>query len=166
MESVGMNRRFWSGKRTFVTGHTGFKGSWLCAWLLDAGAAVSGYALPPDGERALYADALLERDIASTYGDIRDVRVLTDALRASKAEIVFHLAAQPLVRQSYARPLETFAVNVVGTANLLDATRATQSARAVVVVTSDKCYATASSDRRHPEEDPMGGDDPYSASKA
>src|SRR5438128_7520311 len=149
MESVGMNRRFWSGKQTFVTGHTGFKGSWLCAWLLDAGAAVSGYALPPDGERALYADALLEHNVASTYGDIRDVGALADALRESKAEFVFHLAAQPLVRESYARPLETFAVNVVGTANVLDAARATKFARAVVVVTSDKCYGTASPDRRH-----------------
>jgi len=161
-----MNRRFWSGKRAFVTGHTGFKGSWLCAWLLEAGARLSGYALAAQGERALFEDAGLAADMTSTIADIRDRAALEGALRASTPDVVVHLAAQSLVRESYERPIETFSVNVIGTAALLEAVRAVPSVRAVVVVTSDKCYKTGDPDRRHTEEDPLGGDDPYSASKA
>ena len=161
-----MNRRFWSGKRAFVTGHTGFKGSWLCAWLLEAGATVSGYALAPDADQPLFKDSGLTRDMASTIADIRDRDALERALRASAPDVVVHLAAQSLVRESYQRPVETFSVNVVGTAALLQAVRAAPTVGAVVVVTSDKCYRTGPPERRHSEEDPLGGDDPYSASKA
>jgi len=161
-----MNRRFWRGKRAFITGHTGFKGSWLCAWLLDAAAIVSGYALSPRPDDSLFDDAGLAADMTSTIADIRDREALRAALRASGAEIVVHLAAQSLVRESYERPVETFDINVIGTANVLQAVRAVPSVRAVVVVTSDKCYKTGAPERRHTEEDPLGGDDPYSASKA
>jgi CDP-glucose 4,6-dehydratase len=161
-----MNPRFWSGKRAFVTGHTGFKGSWLCAWLLEAGAAVSGYALAARPESTLFDDAGLARDMTSTIADIRDRSALESAIRASAPDIVVHLAAQSLVRESYERPVETFDVNVIGTANVLQAARAAPSVRAIVVVTSDKCYKTGAPERRHTEDDPLGGDDPYSASKA
>jgi CDP-glucose 4,6-dehydratase len=161
-----MNRRFWSGKRAFVTGHTGFKGSWLCAWLLEAGAAVSGYALAARPENALFDDAGLARDMTSTIADIRHRSALENAMRASAPDIVVHLAAQSLVRESYERPVETFDINVIGTANVLQAARAASSVRAIVVVTSDKCYKTGAPERRHAEDDPLGGDDPYSASKA
>jgi CDP-glucose 4,6-dehydratase len=161
-----MNRRFWSGKRAFVTGHTGFKGGWLCAWLLDAGAHVAGYALAPPSERSIFTDAALGSDMTSTIADIRDSARLGAALRASNADVVFHLAAQSLVRTSYDLPIDTYSINVLGTAHLLDAVRAAPSVRTVVVVTSDKCYDPALSDRRHAEDDPLGGNDPYSASKA
>ena len=161
-----MNRRFWSGKRAFVTGHTGFKGSWLCAWLLEAGATLSGFALAPQQENALFDDAGLARDMTSTIADIRDRAALERALLTSAPEIVVHLAAQSLVRESYERPVETFDVNVIGSANVLEVVRTIPSVKAVVVVTSDKCYKTGPAERRHAEEDPLGGDDPYSASKA
>ena len=161
-----MNPRFWSGKRAFVTGHTGFKGGWLCAWLMDAGAHVSGYALAPESDRALFVDAGLGDAMRSTTGDVRDRERLAAALRASDAEVVVHLAAQPLVRESYERPIDTFSTNVMGTANLLEAIRGLASVRAAVIVTSDKCYRPDPEGRRHAETDPLGGDDPYSASKA
>ena len=160
-----MNRAFWKGKRAFVTGHTGFKGTWLCAWLLEAGAQVSGFALAPD-ESSPFGDSTLENDMASVIGDIRDAGSLGKALSAAAPEIVFHLAAQPLVRASYEQPALTFSVNTMGTVDLLEALRPSSPARAVVVVTSDKCYAAGEPSHRHTEEDPLGGDDPYSASKA
>lgn len=159
-----MNRRFWSGKRVFVTGHTGFKGGWLCAWLREAGAEISGFALAPDTSPSLFEAARIVDGIGSSIADVRDRERLAAAIDDARPEIVFHLAAQPLVRASYDRPLETFEINVGGTAALLDAVRRSPTARAIVVVTSDKCYAAA--DRRHTEDDPLGGDDPYSASKA
>jgi CDP-glucose 4,6-dehydratase len=161
-----MNRRFWSGKRAFVTGHTGFKGGWLCAWLLEAGATVTGYALAPSTRRSVFVDCALERDMRSVLADVRDRDTLDRSLRDAAPDVIFHLAAQPLVRESYERPIETFSVNVLGTAHVLDAVRAVPSARAVLVATSDKCYESTNSDRRHVEEDALGGSDPYSASKA
>lgn len=160
-----MNRSFWQGKRVFVTGHTGFKGTWICAWLLDAGARVDGFALAADSTSPFGASQL-ERHMTSTIGDIRDREALAAALRKSAPDVVVHLAAQSLVRRSFDAPSETFAVNVLGTANMLDAIRPMTSVRAVVVVTSDKCYAPGDPARRHTEDDPLGGDDPYSASKA
>lgn len=160
-----MNRAFWKGKRAFVTGHTGFKGTWLCAWLVDAGADVSGFALEPD-ERSPFGESGLCEDMASTIADIRDSTALRKALDEADPEIVIHLAAQSLVRLSYEQPSRTFSVNTIGTANLLDAIRSSHSVRAAVIVTSDKCYAVSDPSRRHMEEDPLGGDDPYSASKA
>jgi CDP-glucose 4,6-dehydratase len=161
-----MSLPFWSAKRVFVTGHTGFKGGWLCGWLLDAGADVAGYALTPTTERTIIGDACLEPEMSSTIGDVRDRARLEGALRKARPEIVMHLAAQPLVGRSYENPVETFDVNVVGTAHVLDAVRALPSVRAVVVVTSDKCYDQRQPARRHTEDDPLGGGDPYSASKA
>jgi CDP-glucose 4,6-dehydratase len=160
-----MNRAFWRGKRAFVTGHTGFKGTWLCAWLVDAGAQVSGFALVPEAGSA-FVDSRLRDDMVSTVADIRDTPALVRALDDARADIVIHLAAQSLVRRSYEEPAQTFSVNTMGTANLLDALRSSSTVRAAVVVTSDKCYAAGEPSRRHTEDDPLGGEDPYSASKA
>jgi CDP-glucose 4,6-dehydratase len=158
-------RTAYAGRRVLVTGHTGFKGAWLCEWLLELGAEVHGIALAPE-ERSLFNALALERRMEHRVLDIRDA----DALRAKVAELrpdfIFHLAAQALVRLSYAEPVATFAVNVLGTAHLLDAVRAADFPCAVVVVTSDKCYANDGRPRAFLEEDPLGGHDPYSASKA
>jgi CDP-glucose 4,6-dehydratase len=161
-----MNRRFWSGKRVFVTGHTGFKGGWLCAWLLGAGADVAGYALDPPTTPSLFEAARLGEAMKSTIADVRDVDALAKSLRAQKPEVVFHLAAQALVRASYALPVETFAVNAIGTAHVLEAIRRASSVRAAIIVTSDKCYDLSDAAARHVESDRLGGRDPYSASKA
>jgi len=150
----------------FLTGHTGFKGAWLLAWLREAGAVVTGYALPPEeGRPNLFCLADLAGGMESVLADVRDRTALEAALAASEPEMVFHLAAQSLVRRSYTDPVETFATNVMGTANLLDALRTRPSVRSVVVVTSDKCYENQDLERGYVESDPMGGHDPYSASK-
>jgi CDP-glucose 4,6-dehydratase len=160
-----MNRQFWRGKRVLITGHTGFKGSWLSLWLHLAGAQVSGYALAPRTEPSLFAAAGLVDDVTHSEADVRDLARLTQVVAAAQPEIVFHLAAQPLVRLSYVLPVETYAVNVMGTAHLLEAIRGTPSVRAVVVVTSDKCYENREWIWSYREIDPMGGRDPYSSSK-
>lgn len=152
------------GVRALVTGHTGFKGAWLCAWLEAEGAEVAGFALAPETDRPnLFTD--LKPKMASTIGDIRDLAAVRACVDAFKPEIVFHLAAQALVRRSYADPLETFATNVMGTAHVLEAARACPSVRAIVCVTSDKCYENDERERPFRETDPLGGKDPYSASK-
>ena len=161
-----MNRDFWRGKRVFVTGHTGFKGSWLVTWLTRLGAHVTGYALAPDETPNLFETARVADDIDSRIGDVRDFESLRGALAGSEAEIVFHLAAQPLVRKSYENPVETYATNVMGTVHLLEAVRALKSVRAVVVVTSDKCYENLERPLPYREDDALGGRDPYSSSKA
>ena len=154
------------GRRVFLTGHTGFKGSWLAVWLRDAGADVTGYALPPEaGRPSLFASASVADGLRSILGDVRDSEALRAAMGTSRPEIVLHLAAQSLVRRSYAQPVDTIATNVVGTAQLLEAVRHQSTVRAVVVVTSDKCYENRGLDRGYVESDPMGGYDPYSASK-
>jgi CDP-glucose 4,6-dehydratase len=159
-------RDWYHGRRVFITGHTGFKGAWLAMWLRDAGAEVTGYALSPERDRpSLFALAGVAGAITSVVGDIRDRPSLDAALRSARPELVFHLAAQSLVRRSYAEPVLTFDTNVVGTAQLLDAVRRERSVRAVVVVTSDKCYENRDLERGYLEDDPMGGHDPYSASK-
>jgi len=151
------------GARVFVTGHTGFKGSWLTLWLHRLGARVTGYALRPDTMPSMF-DAL---DVASAcrthYADVRDFECLANAIDDADPDFVFHLAAQPLVRRSYAQPLETIQTNVLGTANVLEVVRQRGRPCAVVVVTSDKCYESA--DHAHRETDPMGGHDVYSMSK-
>jgi CDP-glucose 4,6-dehydratase len=150
----------------FITGHTGFKGSWLVSWLREAECHVSAYALPPEaGRPSLFESAHIADGITSVFGDVRDPVTLAATLAAAQPEIVFHLAAQSLVRRSYAQPVLTFDTNVTGTAHLLDAVRRVPSVRAVIVVTSDKCYENRDLDRGYTESDPMGGHDPYSASK-
>lgn len=161
-----MNASWWRGKRVFVTGHTGFKGAWLCLWLRRLGAAVTGYSLAPPTHPNLFDEARVGDGMRSCEGDVRDTKRLAEAMHGAKPVVVFHLAAQSLVRTSYAEPLQTYATNVIGTANLLEAVRGSQDVRAAVVVTSDKCYAPAAAGRRHREDDPLGGDDPYAASKA
>jgi CDP-glucose 4,6-dehydratase len=157
---------FWRGKRVVVTGHTGFKGGWLCAWLEDLGARTFGISLPPATEPSLCTLSHIEQRIETIHADIRDARALQAAITRFAPEIVFHLAAQSLVRRAYREPIETFATNVMGTVNLLDAVRETPSVRAVVVVTSDKCYVNIDSALPYHETDSLAGAEPYSASKA
>jgi CDP-glucose 4,6-dehydratase len=157
---------FWRGRRVFVTGHTGFKGAWLCAWLEQLGARVFGLALPPDTRPNLCALIGLDARIGHVHADLRDADQLDTAMTGFAPEIVLHLAAQSLVRHSYRDPAGTFATNVMGTVNLLEAVRRTPSVRAVIVVTSDKCYENRDGDQPFCEADALGGADPYSASKA
>jgi CDP-glucose 4,6-dehydratase len=162
-----MNPTFWHGKRVFLTGHTGFKGGWLSLWLQSLGAEVHGYALNPPTEPNLFTVAKIGQGMAnSEIGDIRDADKLRHAMQAARPEIVFHLAAQPLVRYSYAQPAETYAVNVMGTVNMLEAVRATSSVKAVLNVTTDKCYENREWVWGYREHEAMGGFDPYSSSKA
>ena len=164
--SNGLDRTLWQGRRVFLTGHTGFKGGWLALWLRQLGAQVCGYALDPDTQPNLMEAARVGRALQDLRGDINDLAHLTDAITAFAPEIVFHMAAQPLVRRSYADPLLTYRTNVMGTAHVLEAIRATSSVRAVVVVTTDKCYENLETGRAFREGDPLGGHDPYSSSKA
>lgn len=155
----------WRGKRVFVTGHTGFKGGWLCLWLQELGAEVHGYSLPPATQPNLYELARVGERMHSTFGDIRDLVTLTAAVDAAKPQIVLHLAAQSIVKAGYEDPVGTFATNVMGTVNLLEAARRSTATRAVVVVTSDKCYENREWHWAYRENEPLGGRDPYSASK-
>ncbi len=156
-----------TGKRIFVTGHTGFKGGWLALWLHRLGASVHGYALDPPADRSLFSAACVRKVLASdTRADLADLPRLQSALRDADPEVIFHLAAQPLVRESYRDPLATFATNVMGTAHLLEAARERQSLRSIVVVTTDKVYRNPEWLYPFRETDPLGGDDPYSASKS
>ena len=160
-----MNPAFWQGRRVFLTGHTGFKGSWLSLWLQSLGAEVTGYALAPSTTPSLFVEARVGDGMSSVIADIRDLPCLQQALQASRAEVVIHMAAQPLVRYSYAHPVETYATNVMGTVHLLEAVRHTPGVRSVVVVTTDKCYENREWVWGYRETDPMGGYDPYSNSK-
>lgn len=154
------------GKRVFLTGHTGFKGSWLAEWLLALGAEVTGYALPPNTEPALFVQLGLAARLQHTTADVRDLARLREAVAAARPDFVFHLAAQPLVRASYRDPVETYSSNVMGTVNVLEAVRLAGRACTVVVVTTDKCYENQESLHAYREADPLGGYDPYSSSKA
>ena len=160
-----MTPSFWRGKRVFLTGHTGFKGSWLALWLGRHGAVVRGYALQPSTEPSLHALAAGHSATDSLIGDVRDLAALRNAMQGFLPEVVFHLAAQPLVRRSYVDPVETYSTNVMGTVHLLEATRACVSVRAIVIVTSDKCYENREWLWAYRESEPMGGYDPYSNSK-
>lgn len=157
---------FWQNKVVLITGHTGFKGGWLSLWLSHLGAKVHGYSLPPPTQPNFFETIQLEKLLQlHTISDIRDREKLRQSMQSTKPEIVFHLAAQPLVRYSYANPVETYEVNMIGTINLLEAVRATPSVRTVVVVTSDKCYENQEWGWGYRENEPMGGFDPYSSSK-
>jgi len=157
----------WAGRSVFVTGHTGFKGSWLSMWLNLLGARVTGYALAPDTTPSLFDLADVASSLAHHHeADVRDAAALADAMHAAQPELVLHLAAQPLVRRAYRAPADTWSTNVMGTVNVLDAVRACPSVKAVVVVTTDKCYENQEWLWGYRETDRLGGRDPYSASKA
>lgn len=160
-----VDRQFWNKKKVFVTGHTGFKGGWLSTWLLEMGAEVAGYALKPNTAPCFFHLCGFGNRVRLVIADIRDADTLKRTIQESQPEIVFHLAAQPLVRRSYQDPVETFSTNVMGAVNLLDAVRRAPSVKAVVIVTSDKCYENKERIEGCKEDDPMGGHDPYSASK-
>lgn len=157
---------FWQDKRVFLTGHTGFKGSWLTLWLHTLGAKVYGYALPPDSTPALFDVARVEVLLTKhTLADIRDSKSLATAMNEAQPDIVLHLAAQPLVRRSYLDPVETYTINIMGTVNLLEAIRQSNTVKAVVNVTTDKCYENKEWLWPYRENEPLGGHDPYSSSK-
>lgn len=166
MPALGLETQFWRGRRVFVTGHTGFMGGWLSLWLNRLGADVTGYALKPPTEPSLFAVAGVGGATTSLIGDVRDAGRLGDAIGAARPEFVFHLAAQPLVRAAFADPAVTFATNVQGTVNLLDAIRNEPAVRAAVIVTSDKVYANREWHWGYRETDALGGREPYGASKA
>ncbi len=167
LESLAVTPDAWRGRRVLLTGHTGFKGAWLALWLQALGARVAGYSLAPPTQPSLYAEAGVGAALeAEAIADIRDLGALQAFARAFDPEVVFHLAAQSLVRRSYAEPRETWSTNVAGTACVLEAARACPSLRTMVVVTSDKCYRNDGAATPFREQDPLGGGDPYSASKA
>jgi CDP-glucose 4,6-dehydratase len=155
----------WCGRRVLITGHTGFKGGWLALWLQRLGAEVTGYALEPPTQPGLFEVARVAAGMTSIIADVRDLPSLQQALRKARPEIVFHLAAQPLVHRGYRNPVETYAINVMGTVHLLEAVRHTPGVRAVVIVTSDKCYENREWVWGYREAEPIGGHDPYSNSK-
>lgn len=157
---------FWKDKRVFVTGHTGFKGSWLCLWLRHLGADVTGYALAPPSDPSLFELAGIDKRVHSILGDVRDASKLEQAITAARPDIVIHMAAQSLVRYSYEHPVETFATNLLGSVHVMDAVRRAPSVRAMVMVTSDKCYYNNEWVWGYREDERLGGHDPYSASKA
>ncbi|MDB9851125.1 CDP-glucose 4,6-dehydratase [Amylibacter sp.] len=162
-----MNPNFWLNRRVFITGHTGFKGSWLAIWLMRMGAKVQGYSLPPLHEDGIYAKTKLKDLLdGETLADIRDTQILSTVLNSYQPEIIFHLAAQPIVRASYNTPEETFSINVMGLLSLFEATRQYNGARALINVTSDKCYENREWVWPYREDELLGGHDPYSASKA
>jgi CDP-glucose 4,6-dehydratase len=161
-----MNPSFWHGKRVLVTGHTGFKGAWLSLWLTRLGAQVTGYALPAPTQPSLFELARLGELVDHRLGDVRDLAALQGAFTQARPDIAIHMAAQALVRLSYAEPVGTYATNVLGAVNFLEAVRQQPSVRAALVVTSDKCYQSRDGGQGYREDDPLGGSDPYSSSKA
>ena len=165
LEGLGMNPQFWKGKRVFLTGHTGFKGGWLSLWLQSLGANLTGYSLNPPTSPNLFQVAGVSSGMTSIIGDVRDLDGLKRAIQHAAPEIVIHMAAQPLVRGSYENPVETYATNVMGTVNLLESVRQSEGIKAVVNVTTDKCYENQEWVWGYRESEPMGGYDPYSNSK-
>lgn len=166
MRKSEIQSHFWKDKKVFLTGHTGFKGGWLALWLSEMGAKVYGFSLVPDAEPSMFTVCDVESAVSlSQFGDIRNRDQVKLAMIQANPDLVFHLAAQPLVRYSYQNPLDTYQTNVMGTAHIMDALRHVNNVRAVVVVTTDKCYENNESSRAYVETDPMGGHDPYSSSK-
>jgi CDP-glucose 4,6-dehydratase len=160
-----VNPSFWNGKRVLLTGHTGFKGSWLSLWLQSMGAELQGFALDPPTEPSLFVEASVSAGMSSVIGDIRDYDCVLQVVSDFKPEIVIHMAAQPLVRYSYKNPIETYATNIMGTVHLLEAIRKVGFTKAIVNVTTDKCYENKEWVWGYREDEPMGGFDPYSSSK-
>lgn len=160
-----VNDNFWRGKRVFLTGHTGFKGSWLSLWLVSLGANVRGYSLKPPTEPSLFHEAKINSIIDSQIGDIRDQDTLHKSMTSFNPDILIHMAAQPIVRYSYLEPVETYEVNVIGTAKVLEAARYCQNLKSIINITTDKCYENDGRSHGYKENDPLGGYDPYSSSK-
>jgi len=160
-----IDQEFWKGKRIFLTGHTGFKGSWLSLWLASLGAEVKGYALNPPTSPSLFNEAKVDLVIDSQIGDIRDQDALHESMTKFNPDILIHMAAQPLVRYSYEAPIETYEVNVIGTAKVLEVARSCPNLQSIVNITTDKCYENDERSEGYKEDDPMGGYDPYSSSK-
>jgi CDP-glucose 4,6-dehydratase len=160
-----IDQEFWQGRRVFLTGHTGFKGSWLSLWLVSLGAEVKGYALNPPTSPSLFNEAKIDLIIDSQIADIRDQETLHESMTGFNPDILIHMAAQPLVRYSYDAPIETYEVNVIGTAKVLEVARSCANLKAIVNITTDKCYENDERSEGYKESDPMGGHDPYSSSK-
>lgn len=170
MESMGrlkgkVNPSFWKGKKVFITGHTGFKGSWLSLWLQEMGAVVKGFALEPNTNPNIFTQANVAQNMESEIGDITDLNHITESMKSFNPEVLIHMAAQPLVRLSYQEPILTYATNVMGTVNVLEAARKCTHLKAIVSVTTDKCYENKEWAWGYRENEPMGGHDPYSSSK-
>lgn len=167
MENLELKKTFWQGRSVFITGHTGFKGGWLALWLSELGAKVFGYSLePPTNPNFFDVINLKERIENSTIGDVRNLTEITRMMKMAKPSIIFHMAAQPLVRQSYNDPIETFSTNINGTINVLEASRKIETIEAIINITTDKCYENREWDKPYQETDRLGGYDPYSSSKA
>ena len=161
------NKDMWRNRKVLVTGHTGFKGSWLCIWLNELGADVSGLSfVEPVSSPDMFTSLNLNQIVNDQRGDIVDSNVCSNTLKNIEPEILFHMAAQPLVMESYSDPLTTYKTNVIGTANILNAARSCKSLRAIILVTSEKCYKNIEKDSAYVETDPLGGRDPYSSSKS
>lgn len=165
-QAIGVNPEFWRGRRVFVTGHSGFFGGWLCLWLSKLGADVTGFSLAPPTRPSLFEAIGLGNDLWSITGDVRKSNMLSAAMRECDPEFVFHLAAQPLVRQAHAAPVDTFSTNVMGTVNVLQAMRCCENIAAAIVFTTDKVYENLETGANFAEDDRLGGLEPYSASKA
>lgn len=160
-----VNDSFWKNKKVFLTGHTGFKGSWLSLWLQSMGALVKGYALDPPTSPSLFVEANVNENMESEIGDIRDLETLQKSMKSFNPDILIHMAAQPLVRLSYVEPVDTYTTNVIGTVNVLEAARYCKNLKSIVSVTTDKCYENKEWPWGYRENEPMGGHDPYSSSK-
>jgi CDP-glucose 4,6-dehydratase len=160
-----VNKAFWNSKKVFLTGHTGFKGSWVSIWLQSMGAIVKGYSLEPNTNPNLFTEAKVDENMESEFGDIRDLKQISKSMLDFNPDVLIHMAAQPLVRLSYQEPVDTYTTNVIGTVNVLEAARNCPNLKAIVSVTTDKCYENNEWDWGYRENEPMGGHDPYSSSK-
>tara|TARA_Y100000389_G_C17438100_1_gene506795 strand:+ start:412 stop:1497 length:1086 start_codon:yes stop_codon:yes gene_type:complete len=165
MEILEMNLDFWKGKKVFLTGHTGFKGSWLSLWLKNLGVELTGYSIDLNSQKSFFNDANISDGMNSIIGDIRDLDFLKKSVTEAKPDIIIHMAAQALVRDSYNNPVETYSTNIMGTVNVFEAAKECDSVRSLVNITSDKCYENKEREKGYSEDEPMGGYDPYSSSK-